>query len=113
VQVKTFVPGNRTCPIGLKGERDYGKNFFWVLGGIPPPSSAVEFEYYVVPSEIMAAGLKKDFHLWSTTPGKYGQQRNIENPMRNILLPPRIGLSGFSIAEFKNRWDLIEQRLND
>ena len=35
IQVKTFVPGNATCSVGLKAEIDYGPSFFWVLGGIP------------------------------------------------------------------------------
>ena len=49
VQVKTFVPGNRTCSVGVKAERDFGDNFFWVLGGIPTPQQTYPFEYYVVP----------------------------------------------------------------
>jgi hypothetical protein len=28
IQVKTFVPGNRTCSVGLKAERNFGDNFF-------------------------------------------------------------------------------------
>ena len=32
IQVKTFVPGNRTCSVGLKSEKDFGENFFWFLG---------------------------------------------------------------------------------
>src|ERR1700730_12938145 len=39
IQVKTFVPGNRTCSVGLKAVKPYGENFFWVLGGIPQPNS--------------------------------------------------------------------------
>ena len=39
IQVKTFVPGNRTCSVGMKAEKDFGENFFWVLGGIPKPNT--------------------------------------------------------------------------
>lgn len=35
IQVKTFVPGNHTCTVGLKTEKDFGPNFFWILAGIP------------------------------------------------------------------------------
>jgi hypothetical protein len=35
IQVKTFVPGGRSCSVGMKAEQDFGENFFWVLGGIP------------------------------------------------------------------------------
>ena len=107
VQVKTFVPGKPTCTIGLKGERDYGDRFFWVLGGIPTKPTEPPTEYYVIPSRVMAQGLAADFIQWRDTPGKFGQQRNAENQMRNLFLPPKVGSSGFNIADFKNRWDLI------
>ena len=32
IQIKTFVPGGRTCSVGVKAEKDFGENFFWVLG---------------------------------------------------------------------------------
>jgi len=35
IQVKTYVPGIRTCSVGRKAEKDFGLNFFWILGGIP------------------------------------------------------------------------------
>ncbi len=35
IQVKTYIPGSSTCPVGVKAEKNYGKNFVWVLGGIP------------------------------------------------------------------------------
>ena len=57
IQVKTFVPGNRTCNVGVKSERPYGENFFWVLGGIPTPESGSEFEYYIIPSTDMASNM--------------------------------------------------------
>jgi hypothetical protein len=28
IQVKTFVPGRRTCSVGLTAERNFGDNFF-------------------------------------------------------------------------------------
>ena len=37
IQVKTFVPGHRTCSVGMKAEKDFGGNFFWVLVGMPEP----------------------------------------------------------------------------
>ena len=32
IQVKTYVPGNKTCSVGQKAEKEYQDNFFWVLG---------------------------------------------------------------------------------
>lgn len=54
VQVKTFVPGNKTCPVGIKAENNYGDNFFWVLGGIPEHGQDSEFVYYILPSYDMS-----------------------------------------------------------
>lgn len=33
IQVKTFVPGNNTCSVGMKTEKDFGQRFFGFLGG--------------------------------------------------------------------------------
>src|SRR5438067_12424565 len=44
IQVRTFEPGNRTCSVGLKAEKDFGRTFFWVPGGIPSINSKWPFE---------------------------------------------------------------------
>ncbi|HEX4975290.1 MAG TPA: hypothetical protein VFV48_05335 [Pseudomonadales bacterium] len=59
IQVKTFVPGNRTCSVGVKSEKDFGPNFFWVLGGIPKPNSTADFEYYIILSAVMAKNVSE------------------------------------------------------
>ena len=109
IQVKTFLPGNRTCSVGMKSERLYGENFFWVLGGIPAPGSDAEFEYYIIPSKEMSLNMRECFRLWAETPGAKGQQRNVENTVRAIHLPPRFNRNGWNIVEYRNRWDLIER----
>lgn len=35
IQVKTFVPGNRTCSVGMKAMRDFGPSFSGFLRGFP------------------------------------------------------------------------------
>ena len=109
IQVKTFRPGNRTCSVGLKSERDYGENFFWVLGGIPAPETDESFQYYIIPSQVMAENMQECFHLWVATPGKNGRPHNPENTVRAVHLPPRICRNGWSIEKYLNRWDLIEK----
>src|SRR4030095_6304040 len=49
IQVKTFVPGNRTCSVGMKAMKDLGPTFFWDLRGIPLAGSGKAFEYYIIP----------------------------------------------------------------
>ena len=112
IQVKTFVPGNRTCSVGLKAERHFGDNFFWVLCGIPLPDSDKEFEYYIIPSKDMAENILENHRIWLRTPGKKGQKHN-DNSVRTVTLPPHIHLNGLDLRIYKNRWDLIEEKLND
>jgi hypothetical protein len=113
IQVKTFRPGSRTCTVGLKAEKDYGANFFWVLGGIPEPKSKIDFVYYVIPSRDMAKNVKKSHQLWKNTPGKHGQQHDPENKnkVRTVRLPPASSRSGWNIMQYENRWGLIEKKL--
>jgi hypothetical protein len=69
VQVKTFVPGGRTCSVGAKAEKDFGVNFFWVLGGIPLPGSQDNFEYYIIPAAVMLKNITEGHKLWLNTKG--------------------------------------------
>jgi hypothetical protein len=110
IQVKTFVPGSRTCSVGLKAEKDFGKNFFWVLGGIPQPGQNAEFEYYIIPSREMAKHVCEAHKLWLKTPGKQGQAHR-DSAVRTVHLPPRTSPSGWDISKYKNRWDLIDDKL--
>ena len=111
IQVKTFVPGNRTCSVGMKAMKNVGPTFFWVLGGIPPPQSDRPFEYYIIPSEIMAKNVSEEHALWISTPGKKGQAHR-DNPMRIVHLPPDKSSTGWDISVFRERWDLIEKILS-
>ncbi|GBE17468.1 hypothetical protein BMS3Abin16_00051 [archaeon BMS3Abin16] len=110
IQVKTYKPGNRTCSVGLKAEKDFGENFFWVLGGIPHPEQKAEFEYFIIPSYEMAKNVVEAHKLWLSTPGKKGQPHR-DNKVRTVHLPPHKSLSGWDISIYKNRWDLIESKL--
>ena len=110
IQVKTFVPGIRTCSVGLKAEKDFGENFFWVLGGIPQPGQNAEFEYYIIPAGEMATHVCEAHKLWLETPGKQGQAHR-DSAVRTVHLPPRTSRSGWDISEYKDRWDLIQDKL--
>ena len=83
VQVKTFVPGGRTCSVGKKAEIDFGENFFWVLAGIPEPDSDSEFVYYIIPSSIMAEYVSEDHRRWLEEPGRDGQKHK-DNTVRIV-----------------------------
>ena len=110
IQVKTFVPGSRTCSVGRKAEKDFGNNFFWVLGGIPNDGQKVKFEYYIIPSREMAKHVSEAHSQWLNTPGKKGQPHR-ESAVRIVQLPPRKSISGWDISKYLDRWDLIGSKL--
>lgn len=107
IQVKTFRPGDKTCSIGAKSEKNYGDNFLWVLGGIPTEDTATDFVYYIVPASIMSKKVQAEFQAWLKVPGKK-KPHDPENTVRTIYLPPH---KQSWLAEYKNRWDLIENKL--
>jgi hypothetical protein len=110
VQVKTLVPGGRTCSVGLKSEKNYGENSFSILGGIPGPGSKSDFVYFIIPSSVMAKEISEAHRVWRDAPGKNGQEHN-DNTVRTVTLPPYKSITGCAVSEAQNRWDLIEQKL--
>jgi hypothetical protein len=112
IQVKTFKPGNRTCSVGLKAERDFGPSFFWVLGGIPSPEQDAPFEYFIIPAREMARNVSAATEQWLATPGAQGQAHQ-DSTVRTVHLPPHKSFSGWSIKKYANKWELIEKRLTD
>jgi hypothetical protein len=110
IQVKTFVPGNKTVTVGLKAEKNYGKNFIWVLAGIPHANTDKSFEYYIIPSKDVAENVVKAHKKWLSEPGKNGRIRR-DGTVRVINVPPSVSYSGWDISKYKNKWQLIEQLL--
>ena len=111
IQVKTFVPGNRTCSVGLKAEKNYGANFFWILGGIPKPNMKSDFIYYIIPSKDLSENVVGNHEIWSKTPGKKGQAHDSKTTIRTVQIPPYKHTNGWDLNKYKNGWDLIEELL--
>ena len=109
IQVKTFVPGNRTVSVGLKAEKNYGNNFIWVLGGIPHANQDRPFEYYIIPSPVFAKHVSEDAARWLSEAGKNGHVRK-NSSVRAIYLPPYKQYD-WSIEKYRDRWDIIEKLL--
>ena len=112
VQVKTFRPGNRTVTVGRKAERDYGEQFIWVLAGIPEPESDEPFSYFIVPSSELAPRVASAHAAWLRDPGKDGRIRK-DSDVLTVTLPPWKDYLGWSVEEYRNRWDIIERLLQD
>ena len=113
IQVKTFRPNDKTCSVGQKAEKEYGDNFFWVLGGIPEPGQTDDFVYYVIPSADEAKNIRASHIIWEKTPGKNDKPHSLETKFRAVIMPPGKCLNGWEISQYKNRWDLIEEKLNE
>jgi hypothetical protein len=106
IQVKTFRPGvDKTCMVGMKAEREYGENFFWILGGIPSAEASSSFQYFVVPAKIMANKISTAHQAWLSKPGKK-KDHDVKTTVRTVPLN-----SGSWVLEYQDRWDLIEARL--
>src|SRR6516165_274860 len=99
IQVKTFLPGNKTCSVGMKAERDFGSSFLWVLAGIPSPEQDVCFEYYIIPSKDMAFNVSTAHKLWLEAPGAKGQP-HVDSRVRTVHLPPAKSRNGWDISEY-------------
>ena len=110
IQVKTFLPGNNTVMVGKKSEKNYGKNFIWVLGGIPHADSDKNFEYFIIPSPVLAKKVSEAHHLWLSDSRKDGGKRR-DSAVRTVHFPPKTNYAGWSIEPFRNRWDIIEDLL--
>jgi hypothetical protein len=95
----------------MKSEKEFGPNFFWVLGGIPKPNTNANFEYYIIPSSVMAKNVVEAHQLWLKSPGVKGQKHK-DNTVRTVYLPPyKSAYSDFDLSKYRDRWDLIEQKL--
>jgi hypothetical protein len=112
IQVKTYVPGNKTVSVGKKAERDYGRNFLWVLGGIQPPEVDAPHEFFIIPSADVSKNVFQAHQQWISEPGKKGQERKDSN-VRTIHLPPHKSVIGWDISKYRNRWDIVEALLRD
>jgi hypothetical protein len=117
VQIKTFDPEhNKTCIVGMKGEKYYGDTFFWILCGIPKSiNPRVPFQYYIIPSKIMSDNIIAGHKKWASQLGKNGRKRNEENTVRAISLPPYTAKhrnpNGWDVARYLNNWGPIENKL--
>lgn len=112
IQVKTFAPGNKTCSVGRKAERIYGSLFFWIIAGIPTPDSADPFRYYIVPCNEMARNVADRHRGWLSTLGKKGQQRK-DSSVRAVAVAEGAAPYFWNIAQYEERWDLIDDALCD
>ena len=113
IQVKTYIPGkSTTCSVGLKAEKPYGDNFFWVLGGIREPEDEQPNEFYVVPASVMSSRIQAAHQNWLETPGKDGRPHK-DSSVRTVHIPPASNQYSWDISPYKNAWHLIEEKLAD
>lgn len=111
IQVKTFVPGTKSCSVGVKAEQNFGDKFLWILAGIPGPKSPHPFEYFIVPSAAMSKNVAAYHQQWLRTPGKHGRPHK-DNTVRAVAIAAGAPKYFWPVLEYQGRWDLIEQELD-
>ena len=113
IQVKTYRPGDIKCTVGRKAEKFYGKNFFWVISGIPESNSDKGFKYYIIPSSEMSKWIKKEHNKWMKTPGKNNREHQ-DSGIRVVGIPPyKDKFVLWDITKYENNWGLIESKLRN
>ena len=93
-------------------QKNYGDNFFWILGGIRRPEYGPNFIYYIIPSTVMSRNLMRRYKNWLNTPARDGSKHK-EISMRTVDVPPckpRQQNLQWDFSEYKNRWDLIKSK---
>lgn len=111
IQVKTFIPGKKTCSVGVKAEKQFGEFFFWVLAGIPEPGSSESFQYFIVPCLDMALNVSTRHQNWLLQPGKKGQPHN-DNLVRAVAVAKGAASYFWLVEAYREQWGLIEQALD-
>jgi hypothetical protein len=109
--IKHYVIGARSVIVGKRAQTNYGKNYFWILVGIPINLRSKVVECFIMSSSLVARKLTESHQRWLKTPGKKGQKHN-ENSVRIITLPPYTNYGGWQICKYKNRWETIEKLIN-
>ena len=95
IQVKTNSRSNREWMLNQKAESFYADNHFYVFVNLH--DSEKQPDYFIVPSELVAAHAKDTHATWLAAPGKDGRA-HIDTTMRKFA-----DLS----EEYKDRWDLL------
>lgn len=113
IQVKTFRVNAKTCLVGKKAEHDFGEHFFWVLVGLKDEKNQGEELFYIIPSHEMAEGITSLRSKWLQTIGRNGLKHNKKNSIRNVRFSAVNNRANFDfdVSQYKDRWDLITERL--
>jgi hypothetical protein len=111
IQVKTFLPGTKTCSVGVKAERVYDASFFWILAGVPPAGCNSAFEYFIIPAQVMSEYVAAFHAKWLAELGK-GDRVRKDSAVRAVGIHPQSPKYFWNVADFRDRWDLITDRLD-
>jgi len=109
--VRTYNPAKKSCIVGLKAEKFFGDNFFWILAGIPLCDSSDHTEFYIIPNRVMAENVPKFHRLWLETPGRFGRIHQ-DNNVRIVLLSPNNSPYYWDVSSYRNNWDFIREKFN-
>jgi hypothetical protein len=102
--------------VGVKAEKNFGDNFFWILVGIPTTDQSNDtkyhIDYYVIPSPDMSKIVNKQHGKFQEQQLKKKGEKASHN-MRTLCIPPKETYWSDSIKKYLNKWDFIERKLVD
>ena len=58
----------------------------------------------------MAKNIREGQQIWLKTLGKKGQEHK-DSKVRVVYLPPQKSITGWDVNEYRDRWDLLEEKL--
>jgi hypothetical protein len=108
VQVKTAWYDNKLFRLSPKDhEKPYSDHFY---AFVTLKENKKEWEYYVVPAEIVARSVDEEYETWLKKPGKNGQKHN-ENTVRVFRVKPSKDSSAWFtqglIDSYKNNIEVL------
>lgn len=84
VKTRTVMGGDGGWHMHKKHETIKGDRLFYVFVDLGKPEGEAP-DYYVIPANKVADVVRESHQAWERNPGRRGQQRSQNNPMRRIM----------------------------
>jgi hypothetical protein len=111
IQVKTYVPGTKSCSVGLKAAKSYDSSFFWVLAGVPPIGSELSLEFIVIPAREMSEQVAAYHSRWLGALGK-GDRIRKDSSVRAVGSAEGSPSYFWNVRGYLNKWHWITDELD-
>lgn len=110
IQVKTAWYDNHMFRLSFKDENDNFTEMFYAF--VTLKENKQQWDYYVVPGDIVSRSIREAHKNWLKMPGKKGQKHNDNNGRLFLTKPRKYCPEWFTqelIDSFKNNFDVLEK----